>query len=51
MIQLELEKNHSKVNTWRILSANKAVTVGVGDGDKKKNQGGGGMLNGKRDKG
>lgn len=37
MIQLELEKDHGKVNTSGILTANKAVTVGFGDGDQKKN--------------
>lgn len=36
MIQLELEKDCSKGNTLRIWTANKAVTVGFGDGDQKK---------------
>lgn len=47
MMQLELEKDHGKGNTRRILTANRAATVGFGDGDQKKVQGGGGVLNGK----
>lgn len=30
MVLLELEKDHGKVNTSRILTINKAVTVGLG---------------------